>query len=141
MKIQEKANYIKTLYLYVLAQEKIDNPNATDEALKELARTSLKANLAKRISIGDGIQKNKVDGGGVPTGNFEINISALVKGLRPFQVQGLSINGSTWTLIDTKDGNPKEDIQNLIFESPDTFSAIRLYDPISGVYSNVFKLA
>jgi hypothetical protein len=105
--------------------------------LREAAKSTLKSAIAERMSIGDGNQNPK---GGSSSGSFEVAISALVRGLRPFQVQGLSIDGSTWTLIKTVDGVPKEEIKRLVFESPDQFSAIRLYDPISGVYSNVFRL-
>jgi hypothetical protein len=140
MTIQEKSNYLKTLHVYLIEDEKINNPNATPQELRGLAKNSLKETLKKRVTIGDGIQKGKTDQGGNPTGTFEIRITSLVKGLRPFQIQGLSINGSTWTLIETKDGSTKDEIREFILESPDSFSAIRLYDPVSGVYSNVYKL-
>lgn len=140
MNIQEKANYVKTIYVYALEQAKTDNPSATDAELRELARTELRTSISRRVSIGDGVQKSKTDGGGSPTGTFEIKIKSLVKGLRPFEIQGLNIAGTIWSVIDTRDGVPKEEIKEIIFESPDSFSAVRLYDPVSGVYSNVYKL-
>jgi hypothetical protein len=140
MKLQDKANYLKTLYLYELSQVQVDNPSADLSEARQLAKDSLKTTLSKRVSIGDGFQKSKTDGGGSPTGEFEIKLTALVRGLKPFQIQGLSINGSSWSTIRSESGNPTEEIRTIIIESPDSFSAIRLYDSISGVYSNIFKL-
>ena len=133
MNIQEKANYLKTLYLYSLENVKSEAPDMPEDVARQAARVELKRDISKRISIGDGVKEGM--------GPFEIKITALIRGLRPFEVQGLSIDESGWSLIDTKDGVPKEEVKNLTFESLENFSAIRLYDPISGVYSNVYKLA